>query len=64
MWFHHDINVNDWMLYDCFSPVASQGRGFAQGRVFTLDGRLVANTSQQGLIRQRDKARKAFKPQK
>jgi acyl-CoA thioesterase-2 len=64
MWFHHDINVNDWLLYDCFSPVASQGRGFAQGRVYTLDGKLVANTSQQGLIRQRDKARKAFKPQK
>lgn len=63
MWFHHDINVNDWLLYDCFSPIASQGRGFAQGRVFTLDGKLIANTSQQGLIRQRDKARKAFKPQ-
>lgn len=64
MWFHHDINVNDWLLYDCFSPVASQGRGFAQGRVFTLDGKLVANTSQQGLIRQRDQSRKPFKPQK
>jgi len=64
MWFHHDINVNDWLLYDCFSPVASQGRGFAQGRVFTLDGKLIANTSQQGLIRQRDKSRKPFKPQK
>jgi acyl-CoA thioesterase-2 len=64
MWFHHDINVNDWLLYDCFSPVASQGRGFAQGRVFTLDGKLIANTSQQGLIRQRDESRKPFKPQK
>ena len=64
MWFHHDINVNDWLLYDCFSPVASQGRGFAQGQVFTLDGKLVANTSQQGLIRQRDKVRMPFKPQK
>ena len=64
MWFHHDINVNDWLLYDCSSPVASQGRGFAQGRVFTLDGKLIANTSQQGLIRQRDKARLPFKPQK
>ena len=64
MWFHHDINVNDWLLYDCLSPVASQGRGFAQGRIFTLDGKLVANTSQQGLIRQRDKSRVPFKPQK
>jgi acyl-CoA thioesterase-2 len=64
MWFHHDINVNDWLLYDCFSPVASQGRGFAQGRVFTLDGKLIANTSQQGLIRQRKESRKPFKPQK
>jgi acyl-CoA thioesterase-2 len=64
MWFHHDINVNDWLLYDCFSPIASQGRGFAQGRVFTLDGKLIANTSQQGLIRQRNESRKPFKPQK
>ncbi|MCB1586375.1 MAG: acyl-CoA thioesterase II [Xanthomonadales bacterium] len=63
MWFHHDLNVNDWLLYDCFSPVASQARGFAQGRVFTLDGKLVAHTSQQGLIRQRDKARDGFKKQ-
>lgn len=64
MWFHHDINVNDWLLYDCYSPIASQGRGFAQGRVFTLDGKLVANTSQQGLIRQRKKARKTSDLQK
>jgi len=64
MWFHHDINVNDWLLYDCYSPIASQGRGFAQGRVFTLDGKLVANTSQQGLIRQRKEARKTSGLQK
>jgi acyl-CoA thioesterase-2 len=64
MWFHHDINVNDWLLYDCFSPVASEGRGFAQGKVYTLEGKLVANTAQQGLIRQRDKARQPYKPQK
>ena len=64
MWFHHDINVNDWLLYDCFSPIASEARGFAQGRVFTLDGKMVANTSQQGLIRQRKKAKDGFKVQK
>jgi acyl-CoA thioesterase-2 len=64
MWFHHDLDVNDWLLYDCYSPMASEGRGFAQGRVFNLKGQMVANTSQQGLIRQRDQARKAFKKQK
>jgi acyl-CoA thioesterase-2 len=64
MWFHHDLDVNDWLLYDCYSPIASQGRGFAQGRVFNLKGQMIANTSQQGLIRQRDKARMPFKPQK
>ncbi len=64
MWFHHDINVNDWLLYDIVSPVASQGRGFAQGRVYTLDGKFVANTSQQGLIRKRKKVKDGFHVQK
>ncbi len=64
MWFHHDINVNDWLLYDIVSPIASEARGFAQGRVFTLNGKMVANTSQQGLIRQREKPKDGFKVQK
>lgn len=64
MWFHHDLNLNEWHLYDCHSPVASEARGFAQGQVFNQQGLLVANTAQQGLIRKRQKSREQFKVQK
>jgi len=35
------------------SPAAHGARGFARGLVFTKDGRLVASTAQEGLIRKR-----------
>ena len=53
MWFHEPVRVDEWLLYDMESPSAHGGRGFARGRVFTRDGRLVASTSQEGLIRRR-----------
>ncbi|HWK51885.1 MAG TPA: hypothetical protein VNR40_18455, partial [Steroidobacter sp.] len=33
------------------SPTASGARGFARGSLFTRDGRLVASTAQEGLVR-------------
>lgn len=51
MWFHRFGRVDEWMLYDCDSPSASGSRGFARGRIFASDGRLVASTVQEGLIR-------------
>ncbi len=57
MWFHRDFRIDDWMLYVIDSPSASHARGLARGRVFTRDGRLVATTAQEGLIRQWDKSR-------
>jgi acyl-CoA thioesterase-2 len=39
------------MLYVIDSPSASGARGFARGSLFTRDGKLVASTSQEGLIR-------------
>ena len=53
MWFHRTLRVDDWLLYDIDSPVARGARGFARGRIFTRDGKLVASTAQEGLIRQR-----------
>jgi acyl-CoA thioesterase-2 len=35
------------------SPAAHAARGLVRGRIFTEDGRLVASTAQEGLIRQR-----------
>jgi len=51
MWFHRNVRVDDWLLYATDSPSASGARGFARGSVFSRDGRLVASTSQEGLIR-------------
>ncbi|MBK9034524.1 MAG: acyl-CoA thioesterase II [Myxococcales bacterium] len=53
MWFHRPFRFDDWLLYDCDSPSAQGGRGLAHGRWFTRDGRLVASTMQEGLIRDR-----------
>jgi acyl-CoA thioesterase-2 len=51
MWFHRPVRVDDWMLYSTESPSASGSRGFARGSVFSRDGRLVASTAQEGLLR-------------
>ncbi|NMI01183.1 acyl-CoA thioesterase II [Pseudonocardia sp. K10HN5] len=51
MWFHQPFRADEWLLYQCFSPSASGGRGLATGRFYTTDGRLVASTMQEGLVR-------------
>jgi acyl-CoA thioesterase II len=51
MWFHRPLRVDEWLLYSTDSPSASGARGFARGSVFSQDGRLVASTSQEGLLR-------------
>jgi acyl-CoA thioesterase-2 len=51
MWFHWPVRVDDWLLYAMDSPSASGSRGFSRGSVFARDGRLVASTAQEGLVR-------------
>lgn len=51
LWFHSDVKMDDWLLYAADSPAASSARGFARGQFFTQDGRLVASTAQEGLMR-------------
>jgi acyl-CoA thioesterase II len=53
LWFHRPFRVDDWWLYDQWSPSASGARGLSIGRVFTSDGTLVATAAQEGLIRPR-----------
>jgi acyl-CoA thioesterase II len=53
MWFHRPLRADAWLLYDQVSPSASGGRGFATGRLFSQDGRLVATAAQEGLVRLR-----------
>lgn len=52
MWFHRPFRVDEWLLYSIDSPAAAGARGLVRGQIFTRDGRLVASTAQDGLIRQ------------
>jgi acyl-CoA thioesterase-2 len=51
LWFHRPFRADEWFLYDCLSPSASDARGLATGRMFTADGRLIASAVQEGLLR-------------
>lgn len=51
MWFHRPARPDEWLLYVLDSPTASSARGFARGSLFSQDGRLVASTAQEGLVR-------------
>ena len=51
MWFHRPFRCDDWLLHAIDSPTAQAARGLVRGEVFTRDGRLVASTAQEGLIR-------------
>lgn len=50
MWFHRPIRIDQWIMYDQFSPSASNGVGYARGRLYA-DGLLGVSTAQEGLIR-------------
>lgn len=51
IWFHDDFRADEWLLYACDSPWAGRARGFNRGRIYTAEGKLVANVSQEGMIR-------------
>ncbi len=53
MYFHRPLRCDEWLLYVIDSPAANGARGLVRGSFFTEDGRLVASTAQEGLIRQR-----------
>ncbi|MQA01584.1 MAG: acyl-CoA thioesterase II [Streptosporangiales bacterium] len=54
IWFHRPFRADEWLLYDQHSPSAGSARGLSLGRLFHLDGTLVATVAQEGLIRQVD----------
>jgi len=51
LWFHGEVRMDEWLLYAMDSPNSSGARGLARGQLFTEDGRLVASTTQEGLMR-------------
>jgi len=53
MWFHRPFRIDEWLLYVIDSPAACGSRGLVRGSIFSQDGKLVASTAQEGLMRQR-----------
>jgi len=58
LWFHRPFRADEWLLYVMDSPSASCARGFCRGSIFRRDGTLIASVAQEGLIRERDSARR------
>ncbi len=54
MWFHRSFRADEWLLYDMDAPNASSSRGMNRGLIYSQDGRLVASTAQEGLMRLRE----------
>lgn len=52
VWFQRPFRFDDWLLYSMESPSAFGARGYNRGLVYDREGRLVATTAQDGLIRQ------------
>ncbi|MGH3632735.1 acyl-CoA thioesterase II [Mycobacterium sp.] len=51
VWFHRQVNLNDWVLYSTSSPVATDSRGLGTGHFFDRAGRVVATVAQEGVVK-------------
>lgn len=52
MWFHsNDFRVDDWIYYKTEGYWSGKGRGLARGALYSQDGRLLASTAQECLLR-------------
>lgn len=51
LWFHRPARCDQWLLHHTFSPSASDGVALNQGSIFDREGRLVATSAQECLLR-------------
>lgn len=51
VWFHRQVNFDDWVLYSTSSPVAADSRGLGSGHFFDSSGQLVATVMQEGVLK-------------
>ncbi len=51
LWFHEDFRADDWLLHTVEAERIGGGRGLARGNFYNRQGRLVATTMQQGVMR-------------
>ncbi len=54
LWFHGSFRADEWLYYQLESTWTGNARGLNFGKFFTQDGRLVASTAQEGLMRVRE----------
>lgn len=52
VWWHRPARADQWLLHVQDSPTASGARGLSNGQIFDRDGRLVASTAQEALVRE------------
>jgi len=50
-YYSDDFNCGDWLLHVMVCPRTGSGRGITHGRVYSHDGKLIAVTSQEGVVR-------------
>ena len=51
VWFHRQVNFDDWVLYSTTSPVAADSRGLGTGHFFDRQGALLATVVQEGIVK-------------
>ncbi|MGA9679627.1 MAG: acyl-CoA thioesterase II [Mycobacterium sp.] len=50
VWFHRQVDFNDFVLYSTSSPVAADSRGLGTGHFFDRSGQVVATVVQEGVL--------------
>ena len=50
VWFHRQVEFNDYVLYSTSSPVAADSRGLGMGHFFDRSGQVVATVVQEGVL--------------
>lgn len=51
MWFHRDVDINEWLLFAGQSSSVGNSRAKSDVRIYSRDGRMVASASQEGMVR-------------
>src|SRR5699024_725282 len=51
IWLHRHCGLYDWLCFAQESPSAQSARGLCIGRIYTIEGDLVATVAQEGMIR-------------
>lgn len=51
VWFHRQVDFDDWVLFSTTSPVAVDSRGLGMGHFFNRDGVVIATVVQEGVVK-------------